>query len=333
MFLYFVLQRLASVLLTFLPLDTKSPSTIREVRDTIDPQHLAGTLVPTLGTATQDDVSDQATLRTRSVRGWSTSSATPTTSDTSSNPFHRPQSRHTANTSVDLSNATPSLTKVPSHASLDSGAAMSPKTAKSSNFNIDDYLSSDDDSFTEARRPRGEDEEALLFSDSGYGVTGFQLPGLLESIPLTSSPRSQRVRESMSLPTIYDCDSFGRAGGRRFILDTAADSDDDDAYHTPQNMSPLRGLRGTKRLSAICGSSPMLQHSSPYAHEVIEEEREGKVDIATAIKLRKEVKARKRASVSAAVARPRKTRSALPLGATDPLGLHADDEANHADVE
>ncbi|KAK1759414.1 hypothetical protein QBC47DRAFT_105792 [Echria macrotheca] len=285
-----------------------------------------------------EDSPGQATLRTRSLRALSASSATPTASDTSSNPFQRPQSRHTANTSVDLSHGAPSLSKVPSHASLDSGAAMSPKTARSSNFNIDDYISSDDDSFIESRRPRGEGEEGLLFSDSGYGAGGFQLPGLTEAVPISGSPKSkqllQHARSSISLPPIYDSDSFGRAGARRFILDTAADSDDDDdeQYHSAQDTSPLRGRRGTKRLSAIC-ASPLRQRQSGYAHDVIVEERTGKVDVAAAVRLRKEAKARKRAS-GVSLTRPKKTKSAGPLGITSGgLEVPLDDEANHADIE
>ncbi|KAK0715821.1 hypothetical protein B0H67DRAFT_554268 [Lasiosphaeris hirsuta] len=279
------------------------------------------------------DIAELDPPRTRSMRGWSTSSATPTTSDTSSNSFQRPQSRHTANTSVDLSNDSPSITKMLSHGSLDSGTAMSPQTAKSSNFNIDDYLSSDDESVTAGHRPRAEGEEELLFSDNGYGLSGAQLPGLFDSLTMDGATKPpvplQRARSSLSLPPIYDTDSFGRAGGRRFILDTAADSDEDDAhssYSAGVDMSPMRGLRGTKRLSAICGSPVKLRG---YTHEVIEEERESKIDVAAAVKLRKEMKARKRAAGTPST-RPRKARSALPLGARD---TSCDDEANHADVE
>jgi hypothetical protein len=204
----------------------------------------------------------------------------------------------------------------------------------SNNFNIDDYVSSDDDSFTEPRRPRGEGEEQLLFSDSGYGMCGFQLPGLPDAPPKAGSPKTrqmlQHARSSISLPPIYDHGSFGPAGGRRFILDTAADSEDDDTpCNSPITASPMRGLRGTKRLSAICGSP--ARHRA-YSHEVIEEERTGKVDVAAAVRLRKETKARKRAS-GIQLARPRKARSALALGMRDMLVAPVDDEANHADVE
>ncbi|KAK0627131.1 hypothetical protein B0T14DRAFT_562961 [Immersiella caudata] len=301
----------------------RSPFTIHEIPEPVP--ELAGESNP-------GNSPELAPLRTRSIRGWSTSSATPTTSDTSSK-----LSRHTANTSIDLSQGAPSITKVPSHASLDSGAAFSPNNIpynSNNNFNIDDYISSDDDSFIESRRPRGEGEEQLLFSDTGYGMGGFQLPGLPSAPPKEASPKQrqmlQHARSSISLPPIYDHGSFGPAGGRRFILDTAADSEDEDTpCNSPITASPMRGIRGTKRLSAIC-SSPARNRA--YSHEVIEEERTGKVDVSAAVRLRKETKARKRASGIQA-ARPRKARSAVALGIKEPLVAPIDDEANHADVE
>ena len=152
--------------------------------------------------------------------------------------------------------------------------------------------------------------------------------------PNAGSPRAeqmlQHARSSISLPPMYDYGSFGPAGGRRFILDTAADSEDEDTpCNSPTAASPPRGFRGTKRLSAIC-SSPSKHHF--YAHDVIEEERTGKVDVAAAIRLRKETKARKRAS-GVPLTRPRKARSAISLGMREMLVAPIDDEANHADVE
>lgn len=60
------------------------------------------------------------------------------------------------------------------------GSDWSPVTNRSKNFNIDDYVSSDDDSFTTATkriRPTAQGEEDLLFKP-GYGITGAALPGL-----------------------------------------------------------------------------------------------------------------------------------------------------------
>ena len=58
-----------------------------------------------------------------------------------------------------------------------------------SNFNMDDYISSDDDENESdgPRRPRGEGEEELLFRDTGYGI--MQLPGLFDSIDQSGGAR------------------------------------------------------------------------------------------------------------------------------------------------
>ncbi len=93
-------------------------------------------------------------------------SASPTLSSTSSNPFASSQSRHTPNTSVDLSRALSSVF-ASSRSSLNSGLyqqsyctapethMQSPAKPQTTGFNMDDYLSSDDDSFIEPRRSRG----------------------------------------------------------------------------------------------------------------------------------------------------------------------------------
>ncbi|KAK3323409.1 hypothetical protein B0T19DRAFT_203234 [Cercophora scortea] len=323
---------------------SKAHLTIRETRESLDNRTAAATRSLTAASThpntSLDDVTEHSTLRTRSLRAWSSSSATPTASDVSSNSFQRPQSHHTANTSVDLSNASASL-KASSHSSC----AASPNTPKSANFNIDDYISSDDDSFTTAHRAAGaEGEEDLLFSDAGYGANGFQLPGLFDSLtsPSRAGPQqpslAQRHHSSPALSSTgpsrrqmtYSGDSFGRAAGRRFVLDTAADSDyysdtvpeyndddgDDDIGDGDDDgdsifdgavskitRSPQRGA--TKRLSALRvhgggNGGGGARHSVPNCYyttdEVIEEENEGKVDVAAAVRLRKEAKQRKRAA-------------------------------------
>lgn len=77
-----------------------------------------------------------------------------------------------------------------------SGSGWSPTTTRSTGFNIDDYVSSDDDSFitTTKKRPTAEGEEELLFKGS-YGATGAELPGLLESMIMgaSCSPPPSRV--------------------------------------------------------------------------------------------------------------------------------------------
>lgn len=82
---------------------------------------------------------------------------------------------------------------------------------QSTGFNIDDYISSDDDdSFAaDKKRPTGEDEGDLLFKD-GYGVTGAALPGLLESmmdvcLPTSSSEDNEEAGDdAAAAPDIND---------------------------------------------------------------------------------------------------------------------------------
>ncbi|KAK3369106.1 hypothetical protein B0T24DRAFT_631727 [Lasiosphaeria ovina] len=297
-------------------------------------------VVPVTGSSNLDELSEHASLQNRSMRGWSASSATPTASDISSN--QRPQSPHTANTSIDLSSSC-SPVQSSRESSLDNGTGLSPKTPQSVAFNMDDYVSSDDDSFSTCQRPpRGEGEEDLLFRDDvGYGVHGTQLPGLFDALSIADgasqqSPQQKRMmmmgpslraHSLTALSPVYDAGTFGRS--RRFILDTAAHDDDeeegnDDSYYSdgPEVFS-LRTLQGTgtTRLSALhSGSSRTTQQQQQQqyatAGDVIEEEREGKVDVAAAVKLRKEVKARKRAqalSLSSSSSRARRARSAAPV--------------------
>lgn len=281
-----------------------------------------------------DEICEHVPIRTSSLRHWSISSATPTMSSTSS--FPRPQSRHTATTSVDL--ATMSSFMNDSCSSLHSGTAdhtsfctalesalPSPVDAATSGagFNIDDYLSSDDDvdadSFITTRhRDSGlgaTQEEELLFSDSGYGEAGLQLPGLFDS--LSAVPEPSYV--SPSRPSMRQSHSFGSPVRfqRRLSLDPRVEApifslDEEDHGPGDYDILPARtdlalGRRGTRRISAI-----------GTVYQSIEEEREEKVDVRTAIRLRKEAKAKQRAMARLSRVQRRKA---------------VDDEANHADVE
>lgn len=70
-------------------------------------------------------------------------------------------------------------------------------------FNIYDYISSDEESFTterKTRRPLAEGEEDLLFK-AGYGSTGAALPGLSETLP---SPSEALVEDACPSPIIKD---------------------------------------------------------------------------------------------------------------------------------
>lgn len=256
-----------------------------------------------------DDIYEHIPMRTSSLRHWSMTSTAPTTASLSSSPFGRPHSSHTANTSVDLAKFSAIMTS--SRSSLDSRAggyagsmAMgldsrlhSPLTSASvyasGNFNIDDYLSSDDDidadSYVTPRRKRGEEEEGLLFRDTGYGAAGLQLPGLFDAIPevpsestpqdpqhLCHAHRSpSRLSQRLSLDT-------PRSFAPGYDYDDEDEDSDDDYYQRRTDLVP--GKRGMKRLSAL---------GNKYGP--IEEENLEKVDVRTAIRLRKEAKARKRA--------------------------------------
>ncbi|KAK1493681.1 hypothetical protein CCUS01_02982 [Colletotrichum cuscutae] len=261
-----------------------------------------------------DEIYEHVPTRTSSLRHWSISSATPTMSSTSS--FQRPHSRHTTTTTVDL--ATMSSFLNDSCSSLHSGtgdhasfctalesALPSPITpAKLGDaFNIDDYLSSDDDidadSFITTRKrgsaQSGDHEEGLLFSDEGYGEGGLQLPGLFDSLsnipdPETTSPERFGHKYSLSNP--------GGRLHRKFSLDPRieapistlddgdgdAEDEDDDLFDIPMRSDLALGRRGTQRISAL-----------GTMYQSIEEEKDEKVDVRAAVQLRKEDKARQRA--------------------------------------
>lgn len=144
------------------------------------------------------DIEDLIPERSASRRKWSMDSTTATLSSSASN-SQRPQSRHTANTSVDMmpyvKGANPSLETFESptyHTALENSCRTSMYLAAestydgrlSSEFNIDDYLSSDDD-LTSPKCPRGAGEEDLVFSDTGYGLGGVELPGLSDPMDFT----------------------------------------------------------------------------------------------------------------------------------------------------
>jgi hypothetical protein len=156
---------------------------------------------------------------------------------------------------------------------------------------------------------------------------GFQLPGLCDAFPTTTTTAQKITAPTISL---YGPPSTTTATtSRRFILDTAADSEDEAEEEEESDFIP-RPVRGTKRLSALCSPAGQGRRRRP-SFAPIEEERvgSGRVDVAAAVKLRKETKARRRAS---GMPSGRKTRAAaaVVIRIEAPEG---DDEANHADVE
>jgi hypothetical protein len=144
------------------------------------------------------DMEDAIPERSSSLRPGSRGSTSATSA--SSNPF-RPQSRHTANTSIDLTPAhfkeansshdsllygSLSEARKPSFAFSVNSMHRNPspppaisvqRASESGGFNIDDYISSDED-LDSPCVPARKDEEHLLFNDSGFGMAGFELPGI-----------------------------------------------------------------------------------------------------------------------------------------------------------
>lgn len=123
---------------------------------------------------------EQSTVQSGSLRNWSLSETSRSDTTGHSNLFSsasgRSHSRHTVNTSLDSKSAESFMTA----SNGQHGSEWSPVTSRSKNFNIDDYVSSDDESFTtatKAARPTAEGEEDLLFK-IGYGINGAALPGL-----------------------------------------------------------------------------------------------------------------------------------------------------------
>jgi hypothetical protein len=185
-------------------------------------------------------------------------------------------------------------------------------------FNIDDYFSSgdeaDDAPHAGPRRPRGEAETDLLFQASGYG--GLQLPGLYDAPPEEAAEKKRNSihsrRQSRSILTAighddgdtrrdsyapayspeldeyYSGGQYARGGHdaneQTFLYDE--DEEDDAPVVYRKDLAP--GRKGTTRTSAL-GTGP---HEFP---EPIAEENEERVDIRTAVRIRKEAKARKRA--------------------------------------
>ncbi|KAM0323513.1 hypothetical protein ACHAQA_008794 [Verticillium albo-atrum] len=191
-------------------------------------------------------------------------------------------------------------------------------------FNIDDYLSSDDDidadSFISHREEHDEREQGLLFRNTGYGGDGLQLPGLLDSIPAAPVPQIVRLlRHSRSTPLAGLCDANG---GRRLTLGANTHApgyatDEGDYGETAEEAGDFQredlapGRRGMKRISAL-GAVHQGQGVQQGLSSPIEEEKESKVDVRAAVRLRKEAKARERAGGKGVKARGRpRTRSAV----------------------
>ncbi|KAH9891463.1 hypothetical protein F4778DRAFT_335967 [Xylariomycetidae sp. FL2044] len=187
--------------------------------------------------------------RTSSLRNWSLTSET-AVSTQSSNPF-RPQSGHTTTTSVDIASFLPSSRSVKSsrhqptlhsptsktHIPTTRSTTLSRYHQHPNEFNMDDYISSDESNEVSAR-PRGEYEEDLLFAPQGYGFDGSQLPGLpglfdaavvppRRSPPRRSSPPPPRARIPHDHQRSYHFRAFSSSPGDA-ILSACAPSPQKD---------------------------------------------------------------------------------------------------------
>ncbi|KAH8202550.1 hypothetical protein TruAng_003261 [Truncatella angustata] len=283
---------------------------------------------------------DEIPDRTSSMRHWSIDSTSATS--LSSNPF-RPQSRHTANTSIDLSpfprkaNFSHDSLSAISHRtssrdnrlqppasiwSMPSPPKHSHKAQPSTTFNPDGNLSSDDDSAS-PRNPRGEGEEHLLFKDLGFAFSGFGLPGLNGSIDsgapryVPASPPRFAPQRPFRAKEVHDQDDFLMEKYRALLAASKQDTQPHaprhhkPAYHFGDSDSseaedPLHMLQEDDSDDEMSFDIPMSRHPKqqsyrPYRYasseQVIEEEKElEKVDLTTAMRLRKEEMMRKRLS-------------------------------------
>ncbi|KUI56874.1 hypothetical protein VP1G_04156 [Cytospora mali] len=319
-----------------------------------------------LGTLTSPlEVDEQISARPSKICGWSASEISKSESTVSSNVFSassgRPYSRHTTCTSLDSTSHALSTRKSEESLSASNGqrgasSGWSPATTRSTAFNIDDYVSSDDDSFTTARKGTqitAEGEEDLLFKP-GYGITGVALPGLEEieedavypaiscrsnrsnsvssdgSVAIAASPIDNRfsmardipmpLRHVRSDPEVEFYGTFGRCSMRDHFKESETSTSAGDERNMPSAVDfedyfrppPTRtgtesGVldemyalsRGLTRLSALGSPNDRNVGGSDggparSVAETVKEEK-AKVDIATAIRLRKEEKARRRA--------------------------------------
>ncbi|EFQ30603.1 hypothetical protein CGRA01v4_12618 [Colletotrichum graminicola] len=266
------------------------------------------------GIGTQEETLEHFSMRKSSLRQWSMSSSSPTTSSTSS--FQRTHSRRTTTTSIDL--ATKSSLRNDSQTSLHSetgdfaaycaaleNALSAPMDLANpeTSFNMDDYLSSEDDvdadSFITTREREsvhiGGNEEELLFSVEGYGEQGFQLPGLFDTISKIPDSSATSLEHSNKRFTLSNPSWFAR----RASLDSWAEApispvkeekgkeDDDSLFDIPIRSDLALGPRGTRRISALG-----TMYQSTYANR-----EEDKADVWMAVRMRKEAKARQRVVV------------------------------------
>lgn len=278
-------------------------------------------------------------------------------SSSSSAVFTRPLSNHTTNTSVDLSsNALSSI--LGSSLSLanigNDGLPVKSETEGAGNqkdsssvmmspaFTIDADVSDDNDSFVGLQRYRSRGEEDLLFN-TGYGADGQQLPGLddMFSAPapvvMLRNPRLSVFKSYEDIQHVYNTAPVVEKEYEQVISNDIFSS----AARSPRRRSPVRNP-GARRFSA--SASDLLSNSrknrshtichglhlaSNVGDETIEEERVEKLNVISVVRLRKEDKSRKRASLRsvASDSRARVLFRAVASDSDDDTGLR-DSEAD-----
>ncbi|KAK7743139.1 hypothetical protein SLS53_004224 [Cytospora paraplurivora] len=273
------------------------------------------------------------------------------------------RSRHTASTSLDSTR--PALSTHKSEGSSLSASnfrpgtssGWSPTTTRSTEFNIDDPISSDDESITTPRKHSGvtaEGEEDLLFKE-GYGVTGVALPGLEAvkgdavyfarysresrrnsvssdgSAAIAASPVDNRLDMAQELPTpsiqgsvphesLYS-GTFGRSSMPDHLMYLAVstfqgnygDISPTEYFYEVPNLLPSTTTAGSENgeyngMNALeQGATCLSALGTPQYRIVgsdetpatsatkITKQDSGNVGIGTAVRLRKDEKARKRA--------------------------------------
>ncbi|ROW16687.1 hypothetical protein VPNG_01745 [Cytospora leucostoma] len=297
-----------------------------------------------------------------------------------------PRSRHTASTSLDSTRPALSIRKSEgsslsaSNFRPGTSSGWSPTTTRSTEFNIDDHISSDDESIITPRkhsRVTAEGEEGLLFKE-GYGVAGVALPGLeaLEgdavyfaryskesrrisvssdgSAAIAAGPVDNRLDMAREIPTpsmqgsvpdgVLYSSTFGRSSMPDHLMYLAVSTiqgDDGDIspaeefYEVPKLLpgtttagnenGEYHGMdaleQGATCLSAlgtpqyrIVGSDATPTTSATRTMK----QESGDVGIGTAVRLRKDEKARKRAEELRSTREKRLTRA---------LGKIEDDKA------
>ncbi|CAH0055374.1 unnamed protein product [Clonostachys solani] len=257
-----------------------------------------------------DDITEHIPNRSSSL---SVSSVTPTvaSSNQSSNPFPRPQSRHTANTSVDLAYSIPVKPPVLDyshalngknsrntfgsiHGSRENVAATSPIYDNEDGYLTSTTDGSDIESYIKKRTRKNRDGEGLLFNESGYGGA---LPGLFDSptgifssLPAPSSlpstqyrPRSSGLRHSKA-PISRPFTSHSRVLPHPFPTWEEGDSSSSMTVSEPDIETP----RGDNV------ASPVDEADNEHSLNGIGHLDDNKLSTDLAVRLRKQLKRRNR---------------------------------------